>query len=65
MVASGLPALEGVDDVELVDGVDQALGEIERALREDSPDRRRARSDGVRQHSWEARIDEIAAALAR
>jgi len=65
VVASGLPALEGVSGVELVEGPDQALVAIERALREDSPDRRRARSDSVRGYSWEARLDEIAAALRR
>jgi glycosyltransferase involved in cell wall biosynthesis len=65
VVASGLPALAGIDDVELVDGVEETLSAIERALHDDSPARRRARSDAVREHSWGARIDEIAAALAR
>jgi len=65
VVASGLPSLERVAGVELVDGADAALSAIDRALAEDSPARRRARSDAVRQHSWEARIDEIATALAR
>jgi hypothetical protein len=65
VVATGLPALERVDGVELVEGVDEALAAIEGALRADSPGRRRARSDAVRQHSWEARLDEIAAALRR
>jgi glycosyltransferase involved in cell wall biosynthesis len=65
VVASGLPALEGVDGVELVDGVEETLGAVERALRDDSAERRRARSDSVREHSWEARLNEIAAALRR
>jgi len=65
VIATGLPGLEGVAGVELVEGAEQALGAIDRALAEDSPARRRARSDAVRQHSWEARIDEIAAALPR
>ena len=65
VVATGLPGLEGLDDVDLVDGAEGALSAIERAMREDSPERRRARSDAVRRHSWEARIDEIAAALVR
>jgi glycosyltransferase involved in cell wall biosynthesis len=65
VVASGLPGLEGVDGVELVDGLDEALATIERALREDSPQRRRARSESVREHSWEARLAEIAAGLRR
>jgi glycosyltransferase involved in cell wall biosynthesis len=63
VVASGLPAVGDVDGVEQVEGVDEALDAIERALRQDSPERRRARSAGVRHHSWEARLDEIAAAL--
>jgi glycosyltransferase involved in cell wall biosynthesis len=65
VVASGLPALAGVDGVVLVDGVEEAVAAIDRALREDSLERRRARSDAVRHHSWEARLDEIAAALPR
>jgi glycosyltransferase involved in cell wall biosynthesis len=65
VVATGVPALEGVDGVELVDGVQDALAAIERGLRGDSPERRRARSAEARGHSYEARLDEIAAALAR
>lgn len=65
VVASGVRALEGVEGVEVVEGLDQALRAIERALREDSPERRRDRSKSVREHSWEARLDEIAAALRR
>jgi glycosyltransferase involved in cell wall biosynthesis len=65
VVASGVPALENVSGVTLVDGVEQALSAIERALLEDSPALRRARSDGARRYSWEARLDEIAAALPR
>ena len=63
VVASGLPALEGVDGVDLVSGTKETLAAIERALEEDSPARRRARSDAVRHHSWAARLNEIAAAL--
>jgi glycosyltransferase involved in cell wall biosynthesis len=65
VVASGLPALRGVEEVELVDGVDETLAAIERGLKEDSPERRRERSEAVRHRSWEARLDEIAAALPR
>ena len=65
VVATGLPGLERVEGVDLVDGAEEVLRVIEQALAEDSPVRRRARSDAVRQYSWEARIDEIAAALAR
>jgi len=65
VVASGLPALAGVESVALVDGIDTAVSAIEGALREDSAERRHSRSQAVRGHSWEARLDEIAAALPR
>lgn len=63
VVASGLPSLEGVDGVALVDGADAAVEAIEAALAGDTIDRRRARSAAVRDHSWEARLAEIGAAL--
>jgi glycosyltransferase involved in cell wall biosynthesis len=63
VVASGLPSLEGVADVVLVDGAEAAVQAIEVALSEDSVDRRRARSAAVRGHSWEARLAEIGEAL--
>jgi glycosyltransferase involved in cell wall biosynthesis len=65
VVAGGLPALEGVDGVELVEGVEDTVAAIERALLQDSAERRRARSEAVRGHSWDARLTEIAAALPR
>jgi hypothetical protein len=58
-----VPALAGVDGVELVDGVQDTLAAIERALAADSPQRRRERSEAVRHHSWDARLEEIGAAL--
>jgi glycosyltransferase involved in cell wall biosynthesis len=64
VVATGLPALEGVEDVVLVEGVDQTVAALERALADDSPERRRARSEKAMSHSWETRQAEIAAALA-
>ena len=63
VVATGLPALANHEGVTLVDGVDDTVATIERAVRADSVQRRRARSQAVREHSWEARLDEIAAAL--
>jgi glycosyltransferase involved in cell wall biosynthesis len=64
VVATGLPALEGVGGVELVEGAAAALEAIETALASDSPEQRRARSEAARRHSWTARLDEIATALA-
>jgi glycosyltransferase involved in cell wall biosynthesis len=63
VVASGLPSLEGIAEVALVDGADAAVQAIEEALAEDTLDRRRARSAAVRGHSWEARLAEIREAL--
>jgi glycosyltransferase involved in cell wall biosynthesis len=65
VVATGLPALEGVENIALVDGVDATVAAIERAIAEDSDEQRRARSDAAQSHSWEARLAEIGAALAR
>ena len=57
VVATGLPALEGVDGVD-ARGRRRRRGRRGRARRsrEDSPERRRARSEAVREHSWEARL---------
>jgi glycosyltransferase involved in cell wall biosynthesis len=65
VVASGLPSLQGVEGVSLGCDLDAAVRAIEQALTRDSGDRRRARSDAVRGHSWEARLAEIGAALRR
>jgi glycosyltransferase involved in cell wall biosynthesis len=63
VVATGLPALEGVDGVELVEGALATVAALERVLIEDSAARRRARSEAVSGNSWEARLQEIGAAL--
>lgn len=63
VVATGLPALADVRDVELVDGTAAAVAALERALADDSPERRHARSDAARGYSWERRLAEIDAAL--
>jgi glycosyltransferase involved in cell wall biosynthesis len=64
VVATGLPALEGVEDIALVEGVAATGAAMERALADNSGERRRARSDAALSHSWEARLAEIGAALA-
>jgi glycosyltransferase involved in cell wall biosynthesis len=63
VVATGLPALEGLDGVELVEGVEATIAAVERALSDDSAERRRARSEAARGHSWDARLIEIGAEL--
>ncbi|HEY1516643.1 MAG TPA: glycosyltransferase [Solirubrobacteraceae bacterium] len=65
VVATGLPALAGVDGVELAEGAEDALAAVQRALGDDSPERRRARSEAVRDRSWSARLAEIGSALQR
>ena len=64
VVATGLPALDGIDGVELVAGERATVAALQRALGEPA-DRRRARSEAARAHSWEARLAEIGAALRR
>ena len=63
VVATGVPAVAEVDGVELVEGAQEMLAAIERALGDDSPELRRERSEAARRHSWKTRLDEIGAAL--
>ena len=63
VVATGLPALSGVEGVALVEGVSEVVAAVEDALREDSVERRRARSQAVQTQSWESRLAEIGDAL--
>jgi glycosyltransferase involved in cell wall biosynthesis len=63
VVATGLPALAGVEGVALVGSVESTVAAIERALASNSPEHRRALSDAARGRSWEARLAEIGAAL--
>jgi hypothetical protein len=63
VIATPLPALAGVEDVEIVTDADAAIATIERELASDTPERRRARSERALGHSWQSRIAEIEAAL--
>lgn len=63
VIATPLPALAGVEDVEIVTDADAAIAAIERELASDTPERRRARSQRALGHSWQSRIAEIEAAL--
>lgn len=63
VVATGLPALQDTRFVSLTDGVAETVAAIERALGEDSPERRHARSAEAQGHSWEGRMEEIAKAV--
>jgi glycosyltransferase involved in cell wall biosynthesis len=63
VLATPLPALEGVDGVERVADAAELVAAVERELAVDSRQRRRERSAAAAAHSWEARIEEIEAAL--
>ena len=65
VVATPLPALEGVDEITVADGVDAFVAAVERELATDTPERRAARSAAAAAHSWDARLAEITAALER
>jgi glycosyltransferase involved in cell wall biosynthesis len=65
VVATPLRGLEEIAGVTVADGVEATVAALERALAGDSPDRRRARSESVRHHSWDSRLAEIAEALRR
>jgi glycosyltransferase involved in cell wall biosynthesis len=63
VVATPLPALAGVAGVASAPDAQGIAGLLERALAEDSPGRRAERSRAAASHSWDARLEEIAAAM--
>jgi glycosyltransferase involved in cell wall biosynthesis len=63
VVATELPAIEAVADVERVGDAAGMAAALDRVLAGDSPARRRERSQLASGHSWDARIAEIARAL--
>jgi glycosyltransferase involved in cell wall biosynthesis len=63
VIATQLPALQGVDGVEAVTDAAGLVEAVEREIARDDPEQRLRRSAGARAHSWEARIDEIELAL--
>ncbi len=63
VLATPLPALDGVAAIETVGSAEELVAAAERELAADSPAARRARSDAAASHSWEARLEEIEAAL--
>jgi glycosyltransferase involved in cell wall biosynthesis len=62
-VATPLPALADVAEVATASGADELAGLLEQALAGDTPERRAARSHAAAAHSWERRLEEIAAAI--
>jgi glycosyltransferase involved in cell wall biosynthesis len=64
VLATPLPALDGVDAIETVSSAEELVATAERELAADSQMVRRVRSDAAASHSWEARLQEIELALA-
>lgn len=65
VVATPLPALEGVDAISVADGADAFVSAVERELAQDTPEGRVARSAAAAANSWDARLAEITAELER
>ncbi len=63
VLATPLPALEGVAAIDTVADAPELVAAAERELAADSPELRRQRSADAAAHSWEARIEEIEQAL--
>ncbi len=65
VVTTPLPALDEIPDVHRAGDVAGFVDAVASVLAEDTPDRRRARSQRARAHSWDARLDELGAAVER
>jgi glycosyltransferase involved in cell wall biosynthesis len=63
VVATPLPALAQIDEVATAPDAQGIAELLDRALAEDTADRRAERSRAAASHSWERRLEEIAAAL--
>jgi glycosyltransferase involved in cell wall biosynthesis len=64
VVATPLPALENVTEVTTAPDAEGLAQLLDVALAQDSPERRAERSRDAAEHSWEQRLQEIAAAIA-
>jgi glycosyltransferase involved in cell wall biosynthesis len=63
VVATTLPALAGVTEVARAADAQGIARLLDEALTEDTPERRAERSRAAASHSWERRLEEIAAAI--
>ena len=63
VVATPLPALEGVAEILTASDAETMARLLDRALAQDSPERRAERSREAAAHSWDRRLEEIAAAI--
>ena len=64
VVTTPLPALAEITGVVVAADAPATVAAVERALAEDGPAARRARSAAVRENSWDARLEEIGSYLA-
>jgi glycosyltransferase involved in cell wall biosynthesis len=65
VVATPLPSLEEVDGVAIAVGAEEFAERLSRLIEGDDRDRRAARSALAARHSWDTRLEEIAAAFER
>lgn len=63
VLATPLPALDGVEAIETVGSAEELVDAAEGELAADSPALRKARSQAAASHSWETRLGEIETAL--
>jgi glycosyltransferase involved in cell wall biosynthesis len=63
VVSTPLPALAGVEDVIVAPDAEAMGAALDRELRADTPELRAERSRRAASHSWDARIEQIEAAL--
>ncbi len=63
VIATPLPALTDVADVSIAADAAGIAELLDRALSEDSPQRRATRSQAAASRSWDRRLEEIAAAI--
>jgi len=64
VVATPLPALEGVAEIAIAADAPATVAALERAVADDDDAARAARSAAAAAHSWDTRLTEIAAAIA-
>ena len=63
VVSTPLPALAGAEDVIVAPDAEAMAGALDRELAADTPEHRGERARRAASHSWDARIEEIEAAL--
>jgi len=64
VLATHLPSLADVPDVVLADDAEAAAAALDALAADDAPGRRRERSERAAPHNWDARLDELRAAVA-